>query len=110
MSEGIFPALLDLHRALGLPPIADMPEKHWVCVVDDHWSLYINGSREEWRPVDPESGEGPALVCGDVYVVYNGWPAGIVHPAAGGVLCAGEAANEKTLVTALRSAATRAKP
>lgn len=36
-----------------------------------------------------------------VYVQFNGWPAGILD-AGGGVLAAGEAANEKNFIDALK--------
>jgi len=102
-----FDALMRVHKALALPPIGQMPEKHWTLHVDDHWSLYLNAASEPWTPCDPQSGDGPALKCGECYVVFNGWPAGILHPM-GGCLAAGEAANEKTLCAALLAHAKKA--
>jgi hypothetical protein len=45
--------------------------------------------------------ELPAMTC---MVTYNGWPAGMLGPF-GGIIAAGDAANERSFIDALRAAA-----
>lgn len=89
-----FSAICDLCIALGGAPL----NKHaacWECKVDDRWSIAINGHKETKHSdlgVDVEP-----FCC---YVQYNGWPAGIFDPS-GGVIAAGEGANETTFLAAI---------
>ena len=61
--------------------------------VDGAWKITINGKSEACDNIPPYG----------VLVEFNGWPAGILDPG-GGVIAAGEAANEDTLIAALKVA------
>lgn len=100
-----FCAMADLCIALGEHPL----HKHegcWEHQIDEHWWIALNGHPEKrlmrklphMEPLEPFH----------AYVEWNGWPAGIIT-AFGGILCAGECANEDTFIAALRAATERAK-
>lgn len=74
----------------------------WECVVDEQWTLAMNGHREatKWKDV--------LLQPFHVALEFNGWPAGVFSPQ-GGVIAAGELANENTFCGALKTAITKAK-
>ena len=95
-----FMAVADLCIALGGAPL----HKHegcWEHQVDEHWWIAVNGHPEprlmqkhpELQPVQPFH----------AFIEWNGWPAGIMT-AYGGVIAAGECANEETFIAALRAA------
>lgn len=87
--------------ALGAAPL----NKHagcWEHQIDESWRVAINGHREA------HDVEGVSLPPFHIYLEYNGWPAGILHPLTGGLMAAGEAANEGTLIAALVRAIERA--
>lgn len=67
--------------------------------VDDHWWFAINPHGETYK-----CSRGASVPGLHVYVEFNEFPAGIIS-AYGGVLAAGEAANEQTFIAALRAAA-----
>ncbi len=98
-------AIADLAQALGAAPLT----KHagcWEVQVDSNWFLAVNGHR---APV-PTTTLAAAF---DVppfhaYVEWNGWPAAVIHPLAGGPIVAGSLANEDSLIEALRAAAEKA--
>lgn len=71
----------------GALPIRD---KVWTCKVDEQWTFKINGHKEEMEKI-------PAF---HMFVEYNGWPAGLVS-SYGGIIAAGNAANEQTFIDAL---------
>jgi hypothetical protein len=91
-----FAVLADLCIALGEAPLS----KHVACwehKIDERWAVAVNGHNEPKHcsfsavPVDPFN-------C---YVQFNGWPAGILNPY-GGIIAAGELANEATFIEAMR--------
>ena len=94
-TEPIFLTMGALCHARGLTPLNRHPGAVQV-VVDEHWTFWINGSQ---GPVASPKGEG-TLGRFEAYVEFNGWPAGILDPA-GGVLAAGEVANEDTFRAAI---------
>lgn len=70
----------------------------WEYAIDERWWVAWNGHgehRKNSRGVDV-----PPYTCA---VHYNGWPAGLVNPY-GGVIAAGDAANEDTFIAAIESA------
>ena len=92
-----FDLIAQLGIALGAAPLS----KHtgcWEHAVDERWRVAVNGHRE-----------GKATSTGEVVkpftaiVWFNGWPAGLISPR-GGVIAAGEVANEGTLIAALQRA------
>ena len=62
----------------------------WTHQVDDLWKITINGHKREIDDIPP-------FHCA---IEYNGWPAGILSPA-GGLIAAGQGANEATFIDAL---------
>lgn len=102
--------MAELGIADGVAPVRGL----WHRRVDERWTITLNGSGEALADPDNDGIEIPAY---NAYVTYNGWPAGIIGPH-GGVLAAGAAANEDTLITALEHAireagaepSTEAKP
>jgi hypothetical protein len=91
----------ELAMADGAAPINRLPGC-WARRVDDHWEIVVNGHD---RPVEHGGVEVPPYTC---VVKFDGWPAGVVDPA-GGIVAAGEAANEEALIAALKRAVEEAK-
>lgn len=93
----VYAKMADLGGALGVVNINQL-DGCWEHQVDDKWRIAWNGHRE---PVKNSAGhEVPGY---HIYVEYNGWPAGLIHPY-GGILAAGEGANEKTFLAAIDKA------
>ena len=69
----------------------------WESQIDERWHVSINGHREAMR--DSLGGDVPPFSAA---IQFNGWPAGIINPY-GGVIAAGELANEDTLIDALKA-------
>jgi hypothetical protein len=94
-----------LIMALGEFPL----HKHEGCFVyqiDGQWRMAVNGHREVKSGID-EGGayfEVPPFSC---LLWYNGWPAGCFNPT-GGIIAAGEGANEQTFIEAVKAATARA--
>lgn len=91
----------DLCVARGEAPV-NQYENCWVCKIDDHWTIAVNGHKE------PKEFRCHSLQPYEVYVEFNGWPAGLFDPSGGGI-AAGTLANEDTLCDALRAAIQRAE-
>lgn len=96
----VFFEIMNLAEARGVRRINELPGC-WELALDKQWWIALNGHRE---PVKCSRGaDVPPFAC---YVEFNGWPAGLVSPGPeGGVLAAGQAANEDALIEALRNAA-----
>ena len=62
--------------------------------IDDRWRVVMNGNK---TLVEHNGIELPPF---GVYVEFNGWPAGVIDPG-GGVIAAGEVANEDTFIAAI---------
>ena len=91
--------ICELHKKDGGPPIAKIPGL-WNRKVDKRWEIWINGHME------PQKMDGQITIApGEVYVEFNGWPAGSFSMIHGdGILAAGAAANYRTFCAALRKA------
>jgi hypothetical protein len=97
MSE-VFFEIVQLGMAAGAERINELPGC-WEYQVSDGWWIAVNGHRE------PKTcSKGAEVPPFHAYVEWCGFPAGIVGPR-GGVIAAGEAANEDTLIGALRAKA-----
>ena len=83
----------DLALALGVESYTTLPAC-WEHQVDEHWLIKVNGHKETIDGIEPAW----------MMVWFNGWPAGSVHPVLGGVIAAGEIANEDTFIAALDAA------
>jgi hypothetical protein len=95
ISETFF-EIADLAKRLGAERIGELPGC-WEQRVDSRWWIAVNGKDKETA-----CSHGSAVPPYSAYVEYNGWPAGMIDPY-GGVLVAGEGANEDTFIAALRS-------
>ena len=70
----------------------------WEHRVDEDWSITLN-------PHDYDVDDIPPFCMA---ITYNGWPAGLVSPANGGVIAAGASANEDAFIEALEQAIAEA--
>mgnify|MGYP001580137362 CR=1 FL=1 len=93
-----FVAVCELGEALGVQPL-NQHAGCWEHNVDARWKIAVNGHGE---PVLCGMSDVPIapFTC---YVMFNGWPAGIITPY-GGTIAAGEAANEDAFIAAVRAA------
>lgn len=90
-------AVAELAMRLGAAPI----NKHagcWECQIDERWWVACNGHRS---PV--VCSKGVKVDPFEIYVEFNGWPAGLVNPR-GGTFSAGAAANEDAFLAACKAA------
>lgn len=97
-----FEALCELCMALGEAPANKHPDC-WECKVDERWSIAFNCHKEPKR----SSLSDVVVQPFNCYVQYNGWPAGVFDPT-GGVIAAGEGANEDTFIAALKERTAKA--
>jgi hypothetical protein len=95
--SAVFAGIVELAIAKGAQSIRDLPGC-WEMQIDAEWWVAVNGHAE----TTPCS-HGAEVAPYTAYLEYNGWPAGIVNPK-GGIVAAGEAANEGTLLRALEAA------
>jgi hypothetical protein len=96
-----FAAILALANAMGARNINALPAC-WEVQLDDEWHIAVNGHDAPMR--DSTGFDVPPY---HVSVHYNGFPAG-VFGVAGGIIAAGDVANETTLIAAVEAAAARA--
>jgi hypothetical protein len=92
-----FAEIAALASRLGIASIGKLPGC-WEHRIDDHWWIAVNG-----HPAVQKSSTGKSVPPFSAYVEFCGWPAGIVNPY-GGLIAAGDAANEDTFIAALRAA------
>lgn len=100
-----FALICDLGMKDGIKPL-NQHEGCWTRKVGKQWWFAVNGLDRD-MPARSETGASangePFMVkpfhC---YVEFNGWPAGEITPY-GGIIAAGEAANEDTFIAALKA-------
>ena len=85
-----------LAERLGVKRINELPGC-WELQVDDDWWIACNGHREPM-----ECSRGMKVQPFEVGVYWGDWPAG-QFGAGGGVIASGAAANEETLLAALKA-------
>lgn len=95
-----FSVMAELATALGVSKIGNLPGC-WEHQIDDQWWISVNGhdkavSNRDGFNVEPFS----------MAITYNGWPAGICY-RNGGLIAAGECANEDTFISAMQAAIQR---
>ena len=73
----------------------------WERQIDPHWWISVNGHTEEKK--NSHGGTVPPFNC---VVEFNGWPAGLFNPY-GGLIAAGELANEETFAAAVKAEIAR---
>jgi hypothetical protein len=91
-----FARLVDLMIVQGAPMPITKHEGAYECVIDANWKATFNG-----HPTEQKHGHItiPAFTA---VIDYNGWPAGLMNPY-GGVIAAGECANETTFIAAVNA-------
>ena len=92
---------LELGSALGVEAINKLPGA-WVCVVDERWTIAINGHREEVE-CKPEGTMGAPVPGFGMAVWWHGWLAGLIGPGGGGLAAHPEGASEDRLIAALEA-------
>lgn len=95
-----FTKLADLGCLVGAAPLSQFPGC-WEYRIDERWQVAVNGHTEPRK-----CSHGPMVGPFECYVQYNGWPAGILTPC-GGIIAAGECANEDTFIAAIEAAIAR---
>lgn len=94
-----FVRVMELGIALGIKPLPEH-DGCWEHQVDERWFIACNGHlTKQGLKLHPKLEIEP-YTC---YVEYNGWPAGNFG-YHGGVIAAGEGANENTFIAALVAA------
>lgn len=83
-----------LGAALKVSKINTMPAC-WEVQIDERWWIAVNAHHEEI-----ECSTRDKVPAFHAYIRYNGWPAGILS-VSGGIIAAGEGANEDTFIEAL---------
>jgi hypothetical protein len=91
--------MMELHQHLGVAPLNQLPAP-WVEKIDEQWTIAINGQETKQR-IEPTGAMAADVPPYYAAVWYNGWLAGLLTPFDG-ILAAGEAANEDTLIEAMR--------
>jgi hypothetical protein len=70
----------------------------WEDKIDAHWWIAVNPHHETLK-----TSTGASVQFGELYIEFNGWPAGIITPH-GGPMCAGQIANEDAFIAAVQAA------
>ena len=96
-----FAEIAVLAQRLGVTEINKLPGC-WEHQVDEQWWIAVNGRSEA-----VECSRGFKIDPFDCYIEYNGWPAGSINPG-GGIIAAGEGANEDTFIEALQKSDSKA--
>ena len=97
-----FARIAALGGALGVRNVNKLPGC-WEHQVDERWWISLNGHKETIK--DSHGAEVPGFHAA---IEYNGWPAGIISPI-GGIIAAGEGANEHNFIEALKAATAKAE-
>ena len=95
-----FMLVMDWSERRGAAPLNQWPGC-WEGEIDEHWSVSINGHREEHE--DSRGGPVPPFSAA---INWNGFPAGIIH-LNGGIIVAGGLANEDSFIEALKAAGAK---
>ena len=103
MVKSIMEGVIELTKQIdGLSTIKDTVWQH---KIDDKWYVAVNAKSVEVE-IEPKDAMKITLKPYYVAVWYNGWLAGLFHPAAGGVIAAHpskQGANEDTLIAAMNA-------
>ena len=95
-----FMLLRDWSKRQGAAPLNQGPGC-WERKIDEDWSVSINGHRE---PRNNSAGlEVPPF---SAFIQWKDWPAGVIDPG-GGIIVAGEFANENIFIDALKAAGAK---
>ena len=77
-----------------------LPVKKWVGSINEHWVIAIHANKGKEIEFEPKGAMGGKAEFGIMLVWFNGWLAGMIDPY-GGVIAAGELANEDTFIEAI---------
>src|SRR4051812_42178304 len=89
-------AIADFAIGRGVTSINKLPGC-WEAKIDEQWWIAVNAHN-----VSVECSKGFDVQPFSAYIEYNGFPAGEVSPS-GGVIAAGDVANEDTFIAALKA-------
>ena len=93
-----FAVVVELATALGVKRINELPGT-WDVQIDEHWKVRVNAQKTELDCIPPYHAS----------VEWNGFPAGLFSPA-GGIIAAGELANEASFIAAVRARIAKELP
>lgn len=96
-----FDKIVQLGLKLGVSNLKDYPGA-WVHKVDECWTVAVNGLDDPVR-AKPQGCMSVSIDPFNAAVWFNGWLAGSLDPY-GGILAAGEGANEDTFIEAVDEA------
>ena len=102
--RGPFEAVIEMCFRLGVREIDNL-EGCWECQIDDDWWIAVNGHKDPCEAKPPQHEKTIEVPPFTAYVEYNGWPAGLLDPK-GGIIAAGDYANEQTFVAACEAKGT----
>ena len=102
-----FHLIAELGIADGVAPMSKH-EGLWYRKLDENWEIAVNGHREAILSQSDVNRIACTVEPFRAAVWWNGWLEGFIDPY-GGVIAAGELANEETLVAALRKAIEKAE-
>ena len=80
--------------------LIEMSGKRWAGNIDKNWQIAIHANKDQEVEFKPEGTMGGKAEFGIMLVWFNGWLAGMLDPG-GGVIAAGELANEDRFIKAI---------
>ena len=80
--------------------LIEMSGKRWAGNIDKNWQIAIHANKDQEVEFKPEGTMGGKAGFGIMLVWFNGWLAGMLDPG-GGVIAAGELANEDRFIKAI---------
>ena len=80
--------------------LLEMSGKRWAGNIDKNWIIAVHANRDREVEFKPKGTMGGKAEFGIMLVWFNGWLAGMLDPG-GGVIAAGELANEDTFIEAI---------
>jgi len=96
-----FTKIAEFAAALNVRSIGNLPGA-WIHAIDSQWTIAVNG-HDKTIQAEPEGMMQAKIPPHSAAIWFNGWMAGILDPF-GGIIAAGEAANEDTFIAALDAA------
>ena len=80
--------------------LLEMSGKRWVGNIDKNWIIAVQANKDQEVEFKPKGTMGGKVGFGIMLGWFNGWLAGMLDPG-GGVIAAGELANEDRFIEAI---------
>ena len=80
--------------------LLEMSGKLWTGNIDKNWIIAVHANKDQEVEFKPKGTMGGKAGFGIMLVWYNGWLSGMLDPG-GGVIAAGELANEDRFIKAI---------